>query len=214
VDAHLASVRELERQLQVSPPAATVSCMRGQAPSGSFDNANDRDHPAIARAQIDLLATALACGLTRVASLQFAYSRSDIQVFWLGASRTHHGLSHEDTTPTSRDLLIKTNAWYAQQVAYLLQKLDAIADGAGTLLDSTAVVWGNELGRGQPHIYTNIPFVIAGSAGGYFRTGRFLGLGGKPHNDLLVSLCNAFGVATTTFGDPRFCNGGFPALRG
>jgi hypothetical protein len=32
--------------------------------------------------------------------------------------------------------------------------------------------------------------------------GRFLQLEGRAHNDLLVSLANAFGVAGDTFGDP------------
>ncbi len=40
------------------------------------------------------------------------------------------------------------------------------------MLDNGLVLWGNELGAGNTHTYKNIPWGIAGSAGGYFKTGR------------------------------------------
>jgi hypothetical protein len=92
-------------------------------------------------------------------------------------------------------------------MAYLCGKLDAIPEGEGTLLDNTVVLWINELGRGNSHSRNNIPIVMAGSAGGYFRTGRFLQYDETPHNNLLVSLLNAFGISDTTFGNPQYCTG-------
>ncbi|MEM9195830.1 MAG: hypothetical protein AAGF12_42080, partial [Myxococcota bacterium] len=77
----------------------------------------------------------------------------------------------------------------------------------GTLLDSTCVVWINELGDGSRHTRSNIPIVLAGSAGGAFQTGRFLSYDRQPHSDLWVSMQQAYGIAENTFGNPQYCNG-------
>jgi hypothetical protein len=55
-------------------------------------------------------------------------------------------------------------------------------------------------------------YVIAGSCAGYFDTGRFLTYAGDPHNDLLVSLCRAMDLPTSTFGNPAYCNGPLSGL--
>jgi hypothetical protein len=71
----------------------------------------------------------------------------------------------------------------------------------------------NELGRGNSHSLTDIPFILAGNvldADGtpHFRMGRHVHYDAEqPHNDLLTSICQAFGMSTTHFGDMRFSNG-------
>ena len=52
-----------------------------------------------------------------------------------------------------------------------------------------------------------MPYFLVGSAGGVFKTGRFLKYDGVSHNDLLVSLLNAFDIPDATFGDPSVCTG-------
>jgi hypothetical protein len=56
-----------------------------------------------------------------------------------------------------------------------------------------------------------MPFMLAGG-GGALRTGRFLKYGGVSHNDLLVALLNAYGIADQKFGHPDFCTGPLPGL--
>jgi hypothetical protein len=61
---------------------------------------------------------------------------------------------------------------------------------------------------------SDIPWVLAG-AGGYFKTGRYLQYRDQPHNNLLVSVCNAMGLAdVTTFGVPELCTGPLTGLTG
>ena len=36
--------------------------------------------------------------------------------------------------------------------------------------------------------------------------------GGVSHNDLLVALLNAYGVADQTFGHPDYCTGALPGV--
>ena len=95
-------------------------------------------------------------------------------------------------------------AWYAEQVAYLARQLASITEGDRSVLDNTVMVWGNELSVGNSHSHQDIPFMLLGSGGGHFRTGRYLQFGGLPHNRLLLSLLEAFGVEGSSFGHPDF----------
>ena len=110
-------------------------------------------------------------------------------------------------------MLVDINRWYAEQFAYLVGKLKDVPEGDGTMLDNTVVLWINEQGNGDTHSRDNIPVVLAGSGGGYFRTGRYLDFGGLAHNDLFVSVLNAMGdESVTTFGIDEICNGPLPGL--
>lgn len=165
--------------------------------------------PELTRLQLDLLALALACDLTRVASLQFSTAFNTIGFPWLDSTAEGHNLSHRGPSDTeAREQLILRSAWYAEQIAYLARQLDAITEGDRTVLDNTVIAWGNELSQGNTHSHVDIPFMLLGSAGGHFRTGRFLSFGGQPNNRLLVSLLNAMDVPATAYGHAEFAAGG------
>jgi hypothetical protein len=108
---------------------------------------------------------------------------------------------------------------HAEIFAHLIDALKRYSDGNGTLLDSTAVVWVSELATG-PHDLDRMPFVIAGSAGGYFRTGRYISHAlelpnphehpdwgdkatrriGPGHSHMLISLMQAMGLPNSEIG--------------
>jgi hypothetical protein len=162
----------------------------------------------------DLAVLALACDTTRVVGLQWSKSVSNTQFAWLDIPEGHHDLSHESNDNADAIAKItKINRWYAERFAYLLQKMSAIPEGDGTLLDNCVVLWCNELGRGNSHTRKVIQWVLAGGGGGSLKTGRYLQYPeATPHNKLHVSLCNAFGIQTDTFGNPDFGTGQLPGL--
>jgi hypothetical protein len=217
LDQHLASIQDIEGRLAGPAPATGGSCTPptlGQP----LDVQAAENMPAIGALQMDILSAALACDLTRIATLQWTHAESDHTFPFLGIDQFHHTMSHAgDTDATAQENLTKINVWYAEQLAYLLGKLASYPEGDGTLLDNTVVLWCNEVGKGNNHEHRDLPFLLAGSCGGYFATGRFVdyqagGAAGHPHNDLLVSLANAMGTADTTFGDPEHCTGPLPGL--
>ena len=118
-------------------------------------------------------------------------------------------MSHAgDEDAAAQENLTQINVWYAEQFAYLLGRLAAYPEGDGTLLDNTVVLWCNEVGKGNDHAHRDLPFLLAGSAGGYFSTGRFIdyqagGAAGHPHNNLLLSLAHAMGSRTKASAIPR-----------
>jgi hypothetical protein len=58
------------------------------------------DFPTNAKQQMDILALALACDLTRVGSIQFSTATSQVTHKWLGSNQTdcHHNYSHDGPT--------------------------------------------------------------------------------------------------------------------
>jgi hypothetical protein len=168
---------------------------------------------------MDLLVMALACDRTRVATLQWGRAQGIYTAFrWLDITRDHHSMSHElYGNAASVEACTKIYVWYMEQLAYLLGKMEAIREDNGkTMLDNSIVLSASELHDGG-HNHADMPFIIAGSGGGAFRTGRYLvygpvsrawhSSGGTNHNDLYVSILNAFGSDTQTFGAPNLCKG-------
>jgi hypothetical protein len=83
----------LNAQIQAAATAA-AKCTPPGTPVSSTD------FPTNAKQQMDILALALACDLTRVASIQFSTSTSQVTHKWLGSNQTdiHHSYSHQGPT--------------------------------------------------------------------------------------------------------------------
>lgn len=209
VEAHLDAIRAVETRNEAAVPV----CDEPDLDLSLDPFAND-NFPTVVQRQIDLMVMALACDLTRVASLQCSASVSGTLFSWLGQSTGHHDLSHlGDEDPTMIDQITSVNIWYAEQVRYLLDALAAVPEGDGTLLDNTLVVWGNELSRGNSHGNRPVPFVLAGGAGGAMQGGRYLTYDNVPHNRMLVSIGQMMGLADLqSFGDNDPASGGLAGL--
>ena len=112
-------------------------------------------------------------------------------------------------------MLAGINNWIAQELfAKLLTKLDVAESGGSTLLDNSLVYWGNELGFN--HIAYSVPCLLAGSAGGFIKPGRYLDyidwdgrayfsqedgnvIKGIPHNRFLVTALQAMGLSPADY---------------
>jgi len=214
LEAHLTAIREVEKRLQTEVTGVSESCVLPPPPAAP-PFMEPENFEAVGKIQMDLLVAALQCDLTRVATLQFTESVGQHVFTNLGLSQAHHDLSHEgDSNEDAQEKLTIINRYYAAQMAYLVGKLAATPEGEGSLLDSTVVVWVNELGKGNSHTRDDIPFILAGGCQGYFQTGRALNFNGEPHGKLLVSLCNAMDVPATEFGEPAHSQGPLAGLTG
>jgi hypothetical protein len=214
LEKHLQSIRDLESRLSVTANFGEACTTPEVSLPGTSFQQNDM-YPATGKAQMDLLVMALACDLTRVASLQWSRSVSNVQFNWVTQilGEGHHSLSHyDDSDASARADLLEINKWYSEQFAYLLGLMDSIQEGDNTLLDNTVVVWVNELGKGNSHTRNDIPFILAGSCQDYFKTGQRIDFGGQPHGKLLVSLTHAMGKPVDTFGVPEYSQGPLTGL--
>jgi hypothetical protein len=196
LDSHLAGVRQIEKQLTTT---GTQTCATMTMPA-RIDPRAIANFPMIGKLQMDLMLLALTCGMTNVATFMWANADSWQYYPWIGVNEEHHELSHAGPgDAAAMDKLTKINKWHAEQMAYVLDGLAAATDTDGSrMLDNTLFLWGNELGLGNTHTYMNIPWVVAGGAGGYLKMGRYLQYKDEPHNKLLVSMCHAMGMEDVT----------------
>jgi hypothetical protein len=207
LDKHATFVREMERELQSS----AARKLRFPAPVLEQGVPTDNDGmPKVSAMQTDLLVNAFANDMARVSTLDFTNSVGQARMRWLGVDEGHHQLSHEpDSNTAAQEKLVKINTWFAEQLAALAKKLDAIPEpgGNGTMLDNTTIIWTNELGKGNSHSHDNIPFVFVGG-GLNFKLGQAHQFGNIPHNRLWLTIAHAFGHHIETFGNKRMCEGG------
>jgi hypothetical protein len=179
---------QVEQQI-ASAASAAASCT---APTLPAAGSGGDPFPTRVQAMSNILAMALACDLTRVASLQLSHALSPVTHTWLGASQqqTHHMYSHqgpsslwalgtdlynEPSSVTSQypQQLIDIDAWYAAQVANLAYTLSQLKTASGkTLLDQTVICWGSELDMGASHNHDDTPFVLIGGGGGALKTNQ------------------------------------------
>jgi len=221
LDAHLTAMHKIEARLTNMPggmmgsgPKPNTSCMAPTLPSIKYEE--ESLYQEVGRLQMDMLAAALACDQTRIATFQWSYSESEHHFPFLNISGDHHGLSHDfGSSGAGYDGYNKIQLWYAEQFAYFLAKLDSYKEGDRTLLDNTLVLWATEIGESTQHDLTMMPYVFAGSAGGKIKAGRLLDWSSskKDNNQMLVSIAHAMGVTDVMeFGDPSGAKGPLPGL--
>jgi len=157
--------------------------------------------PGVSREHLDLLATALACDLTRAASVQYSTGFNRIRYPWVDSLKEGHALSHSATSDAAAWAeLTRRQVWHAGELAYFMDRLASIPEGDGTLLDSTLIVWGSDVSMGNSHSLDRMPYLIAGGAQGTLRMGQALAYQGATSSDLLLTLLRSFGYEGATFG--------------
>ncbi|MDX2021171.1 MAG: DUF1552 domain-containing protein [Deltaproteobacteria bacterium] len=222
LDAHAQALRDLEKSLLL--PATGAACAR---PGSEILTAAGDKTEANFEVWARLTAAALACDLTRVATLNFDELPESVLsgVGWtpgkFGAPDLHelaHGTDERSgglfLNPEAMEMNRQYHLVYARAFAKLLKALDEIPEADGkSVLDHTVVLWAGEIATGN-HGLDRLPWLLAGSAGGYFKTGRYIRPGKTiAHNDLFVSIANAMGIPITTFGKASVCKGPMPGLK-
>lgn len=134
LEAHLETVREIERRLS-APGAAGAECSIPELGAVMSDLQSSANYAHIVQLHTDVLVMAMACGLTNVGSIQWNRSVGNMSFPHLSIDDRHHDLSHEpDSNGDAREKLFQINTWYAEQYAYLLDRLAAVPEGEGTML--------------------------------------------------------------------------------
>ncbi|UQA55524.1 DUF1552 domain-containing protein [Polyangium aurulentum] len=216
LDGHIAAIEDIATRLDNGGGVVLSGACQKPDLGAPIDVTKVVNLEAAGRLQMDLLTMAFACDATRVGTLMWTNSATAKVFGFLGADVTegHHPLAHKgDDDLVARDHLTRINRFYAQQFAYLLEKLKSIPEGNGTLLDNTVVLWTNEQSKGNNHERHDMPYILAGGGGGVLKTGRYVKQAKNvAHNDLLLAILHTFGIEKATFGNPVFCKGPLAGL--
>jgi Protein of unknown function (DUF1552) len=233
LDAHQSAVRDLEKSLALgggtggtvkpgascADPTSAVTAGTGNAYPGT-----GAMHQANITSMFKLVQSSFACDLTRVALLCLADPFSEAFGYQSGAYGTTdaHDLIHKTSyngagslkdNPDAMATVTKWHQWEATQFVSLLDLLRKIPEVDGSsMLDHTIVLLCGQIGE-HGHELDALPWVVGGGSAVGFSGGRFLQLDKAPHNNLFVSLAQAMGVETNTFGNPTVCTGPLAGLR-
>lgn len=170
-------------------PIDSVEALRGQLQgdeAAAYDNAL---YSAIFDAQVDVLARALICGMTRVGTLQANEADGNVLVP-VDGGLPHHLTSHENGMSFAR-----CQQWYAGKIARLLAALDVDdpLDPGTNVLDNTCVLWMAECN--PDHGSTDVGILYAGSAGGRMPTGTTIDVDGATNLQLMRTLAQVMGAS-------------------
>ena len=198
VDQYMTGIREIELRLQNT---SEVGCSINVARPLDIPEARV-DH---VRLMLDVLVMAMQCDLTRVATFMMGNAGNNRAYPELGITEGHHELSHHQHVAATKEKVRQIDLFTIAQWAYLLEGMNAVTVGNGTLLDETTVLLSSECADGNAHRHYDLPVVMAGRVGD-LGMGRYVDLSGNsPYNspiaNLFLTILQDFGLATQMFGD-------------
>jgi hypothetical protein len=189
LDQYLTSVREIEQRIQRAERMRVVN-PGGEAPAGIPPNFGEH-----IQLMFDMLLLAFQTDSTRVATMLLAGEGSNRSFSEIGISEGHHNLTHHRNQP---DMIAKVKGidlWYATQLGKFLEKMDRTQDADGhSLLHNSMILYGSGNADGNRHTHTNLPILLAGSAGGGLKTGRYLKTQPAPLTNLFLSMADRMGA--------------------
>ncbi|MCA9665972.1 MAG: DUF1552 domain-containing protein [Myxococcales bacterium] len=221
LDQHLTHVRALEVQL-AAIGTNTASCVK---PNISNVPTSKPGADLVGPAMVDLIVHAMRCGLTQVATLQIG----DLITGWLPTPTnigSGHSLGHRAreigptiSNPSKAALDWKTEAlenrhWRMSLLERLIKGLDSVPEGNNSMLYNSAILFTSEFSTASVHSVRDVPMLLAGQAGGAWKTGRHINYNKKAKADpntrdydsdvsnhnVFTSVLQAFGFSDTHFG--------------
>ena len=139
------------------------------------DNGLPEDIRAHMRLMCDIVALGFQTDKTRIATLLLCRDISGLFYPFLDVREAHHPASHNDRSQAYE----RVTRYYCSQLAYLASRLEAMPEGAGTVLDNSCLLFTSSLWSGTKHDASKVPVVLAGGLGGTLPTGRVLNYADK-----------------------------------
>jgi hypothetical protein len=149
-------------------------------------------------ALLDLGISALASGITN--TLTIGSGRGEIFGAWkgLGIEQQGHNLGH--MAQPDNPIWIKIRQYNSRMLVRIMETLERVPEGSGTMMDSTLIVYTSNNADKQHTSGANWPVMLLGDCGGLFKTGCFTQLDGKrPINALYTTLLRAAGKNVDRF---------------
>lgn len=212
LELHRAAIRDIEGTLACNLAEDEEAALEGL--SAGYDSDNGDEVLAAARAHMDVAVLAVACGYTRSVAIQVGsgndgstrYSDPDTGDLMENYHFiSHRRLSHDSSgavIPNSDMLHHKVDRHFAATFRYLLDRLAEYPLPSGSLLDAGVSVWHNDQAQGPSHSSNNLPYILAGSANGYFRQGQYVRADeADTHCRLLNMIGTAAGLRSASGGD-------------
>jgi hypothetical protein len=195
VNDYVDSVREVERRIQSAERhAATVPLPELTQPTGIPDRFDQ-----YVNVMFDMVALAFQTDITRVVTFMLGRELNFRTYPEIGITEGHHGLSHHGDDPAKLARYAKLGAYQAELFSRFLNTLRSTADGDGSLLDRSLLLYGAGLSNPNLHAHMDLPLLVVG---GDVRGGRHVKYPLEtPMTNLLLGMLDKSGVPADTLGD-------------
>jgi hypothetical protein len=203
LDQYFTSVRQLEQQIDVllAGPPDLESCRSAPAPGPDDLGTEVGQARKTNQLMAELLSFALACDQTRVFSMMFSDRISGLRQ--PGSSSLHHQLTHDEPLdpdvgyqPEATEFVfVSMEAW-----ADLIERLAAIPEGDGTLLDNCLVLGHSDVSLAKVHGITGVPMMIAGRARGAVKPGVHVAGETAPTSRVGLTIQQVMGLTVESWG--------------
>jgi hypothetical protein len=203
LDQYFTSVREMENQLaiQLQKPEKCEACVVPTAPKETPRSATVDAVRANTKALAKLLAMGLACNQTRV--FNFVHTAGISETYIAGESKIYHQITHDEPTDAKLGYQPETSrlaGLVMQAFGDFLMELDAVKEGAGTVLDNSLIMAFSDTGYAKIHSIENIPMFLAGRAGGRHKAGQHVHTTGESVTRVSLTAQQLVGVPVGEFG--------------
>ena len=232
LDQHFTAIRDIEVKIVATTfkiPDASVTTMKTLDPK-PYDQAT-RD--TAVKLFMDLMVFSAAADYSRIAVLKVGDRIDDHVYTYNGQSAKFHDVSHRQVA-NAVDFHHYLDRMMLNQYKYLLDTVSQYNTPTGPLFDQGVTIYTNQCATGA-HSFSNIPWIQAGTANGFYKKGQYLvvgngqqpggsqdGKGGDASvsgiNKMLNTLLTAAGVTKTggaptdDFGEPTLPKGLFAEM--
>lgn len=197
LDEYLSSIREVERQLEKAEKESVALNPGIDKPYGVPPDFGE--HFTL---MTDMMTIAFQADQTRVITFLMTREGTSRAYREIGIADGHHPCTHHMGKPDLMEKVTQINEYHTKQLAGWLAKLKNAKEGDSNLLDNSMIVYGAGLSDGNRHLHDDLPTLLIGRGGSYFRPGRrVLVRRETPMSNFHLLLMDRMGVPLGQFGD-------------
>ena len=195
---YLEGVREIERRLERAEAQieANRDLVIPEAPAGI-----PFEYEAHVDMMFDLLALAYQADITRVFTFMMARELSNRTYTQAGVAEGHHAVSHHQNRAEKIAMNARIQTYHVGLFARFLDKLDAIPDGDGSLLDHSLILYGSNMSNSNQHDHFPLPNVVVGGRGQMNGGQHIKCVDHTPMTNLLLTMLHKTDVPIESLGD-------------
>jgi hypothetical protein len=194
VDNYLDSVREVELRVARLQESQAAMADLPDAPIGAPE-----DFGELLGVQFEMMALAWETQRTNVITMKMVEEASMRTYPHLDVYEAFHPTSHWGGYPERIANLRKIQHWHTTVFANFARRLAATADGDGSLLDHSIILFGSNMANSDAHNNDPLPQALIGRGGG-IRGGQHLRYAqDTPHASLLATVLERAGVPAEEF---------------
>src|SRR5690242_5975363 len=197
VDDYLASLRDVERQIQKAEEQSTKEMPDVVRPAGIPDSFEEH-----VRLLYDLQLLAYQSDLTRVVTFMYGREQTGRSYPQIGVPEPHHPLTHHQGNPEKMVKCAAIQRYHIGLFAGFLDKLRKTPDGDGSLLDHLTLIYGAGISNSDRHTHGPLPTLLLGGGAGTLKGGRHIVYPEHtPLTNLQLTLLDKLGVPAEKLGD-------------